>query len=296
MKKIIWMLTCVAIGLSGCGIADISQSYTLPLNQSKQIAAQKIEEVIQAQGFDIMQHHNLYSLEVTDHWRGFLGKIAKLWPEPKTTFSFKYNFNTFDGSATFLTGKKEGNIIGVQSWEFYEKDKGGEDFVNKDTGDKHNPMEFGIVVLHYFIELPYRLRNAPIKRYYGQKMHNGNQYDLVFASWKSEAPNKEYDQYILWINMETKLVDYCIYTLRSNTNPFTRHKYGSIAYMDYKDIDGFKLATQMPIMLDDGVVTAASLDEYFHRFSIHDFSFGDFEESVLYPLPGLEKKMDYKEK
>jgi hypothetical protein len=117
-----------------------------------------------------------------------------------------------------------------------------------------------MVIYHYFIELPYRLRQAPILRYYGQREWKNVTYDLVFASWGEEAAHAEHDQYILYINPATKLVDYSIYTIRDNTSPFTRQKYGSIAFQEYKNIDGFQLPTKLPVLLDDGVVRKQSLD------------------------------------
>ena len=35
----------------------------------------------------------------------------------------------------------------------------------------------------------------------------GQIYELVFASWKSLEPSMEYDQYIIWINKKTGLID-----------------------------------------------------------------------------------------
>lgn len=280
--------------LNSCKIADLSQKTNLTSTESEKIATEKLSETIKAQGFNFLKEHNLYNVKVEDHWKGVLGKMVKIWPDTKTQFDFKFNFNTFDGSAKFLSGKKEQDIIGVQSWKFYEKTKNSSDYLNKDTGEKKNNMEFGIVVLHYFMELPYRLLNAPIKRYYGQKEKNGETYDLIFASWDQETPNKKYDQYILWINTNTKLVDYCLYTLRTNTNPLTRNMYGSIAFLDYKAVDGFKYATRMPIFLNDGVLTQKDYKKYFHQFSINKFNFGSFDETELYPLKNLTKKIDSK--
>ncbi len=284
----------IPIFFTSCRIADISQSTTLSPSDSERIAQEKIEETILVQGFASLQKQNVYSFTATDYWPGLLGGIAKIWPDKKTKFLFQHNFNTFDGRALFLDGKKEGDEIGVQSWIYYEKAKEKGEIENLDTGSKQNKLEFGMVVFHYFLELPFRLKSAPVKRYYGEASLRGNTYDLVFASWGSEAPNKDHDQYILWINRESKLVDYCVYTLRDNTNPLTRHKYGSIAFQEYKNENGFQVPTVMPIFLDDGVIKRKTLDKYFHRFNIHEFSLGGFEEARLYPLPDLEKQLDYK--
>ncbi len=288
------ILVPLFFSLTNCKIADISESSNLPVEQSEQIATEKLTEVVKNQGFDLMKAKNVYAFTGTDEWNGFLGKMAKIWPDTKTDIRFKHNFNTFDGNGIFLNGEKEGDLIGVQSWMYYEKKKGQKQVTIKDTGTKENPLEFGMVIYHYFLELPYRLQKAPIKRYYGQKKHKNQQYDLIFASWGSEMANKEHDQYIIWINQATKLVDYCVYTVRANTNPLTRQKYGSIGYLNYREIEGFKVPTLLPVFLDDGILTTPSFEDYFHQLSIRDFTFGGFEEKELYPLPNLKKQYDEK--
>ncbi|MBX2872899.1 MAG: hypothetical protein KTR30_12385 [Saprospiraceae bacterium] len=295
MKNIRLSFLFAVLGvISSCKIADISESSHLPTEESQRLAEAKLQGVIQAQGFEVLQEKNIYQFKATDHWPGWMGGIAKIWPDKTTNFLFKHNFNTFDGSALLLDGKKRGDLIGLQSWIYYEKTKDSIAIQNMDTGDKFNKLEFGLVVFHYFLELPYRLYHAPIKRYYGQREWRGQTYDLVFVSWESEAANPDFDQYILWINTDSQLVDYCIYTLRDNNSALTRHKYGSIAYQDYRDIDGFQVPFNMPILLDDGVVKKESLDKYFHQFTIQEFSFGGFEEQELYPLPDLPKMIDSK--
>ncbi|MEO1447903.1 MAG: hypothetical protein AAFV07_00150 [Bacteroidota bacterium] len=287
------ILLCFPL-LAGCSIADISQSSSVESDQSEQIATRLLDEVIQTQGFSVLAAQNLYTFEVTDHWPGFMGKLARLWPEPETDLLVQYNFNTFDGRACFRSGSREGDVIGVQSWAYYEQVAGDSLARNRDTGEEANSLEFGLVVLHYFLELPYRLRRAPIRRYYGERTLRGQTYDLVFATWKQEAPTPDFDQYILWINRETHLVDYCLYTLRDNKNPLTRQKYGSIAYLDYVDAGGFLRPSRMPVMLDDGIIKAKSLEDYFHQFTLHSFSYGGFDEATLYPLENLPKQIDTK--
>lgn len=295
MKKVLGIFLLVLIlCLYNCKIADISKESDLQVSESVRIAEEKLEETVKYHGFEVMQQKKVYSFTAIDRWSGFVGKMAKIWPDAETRFKFKHNFNTFDGSTQFLSGKREGDLIGVQSWQYYEKESDTASFTNKDTGEKHNSLEFGTVIFHYFLELPYRLQNAPIKRYYGQEKVKGDTYDRVFASWSSEAPNDNFDQYILYINTDTKLVDYCIYTLRANTNPMTKHKYGSVAFLDYKDIEGFLVPTKMTFFLDDGVIQKKSLDKYFHQLTIHDFSFGGFDELELYPLKGFKKQIDTK--
>ncbi len=295
MKNFIFhVIFILSIFLSGCKIADISIETNSKLtDQESELKATKLlQKVIRLQNFNKLDSSITYSFTANDHWPGLLGKMTKLWPDQSTNFQFNYNFNTFDGQAHFLDGEKEGDLIGLQSWNFYER-KRDEPSITKKPNDNHQSHVFGLAVFHYFVELPYRLSNAPYKRYYGEAAIRDQKYDLVFVSWIDENPHPEYDQYIVYINRKTGLLDYCIYTLRDNKNPLTRNKYGSIAYVNYQDFDGFRVATDMPIMIDDGVLHTP-LENYFHKISIKDFSLGSFEESILYPIPGIEKQIDSK--
>ena len=279
--------------MTSCKIADISKRTSLETVSSEKIATQKLDEVISTQGFAVMASKNTFEFTATDHWPGFMGKMLKIWPDQKSTLKFKHNFNTFDGNGLFLNGKKEGDLIGVQSWHYYEKEKNSDQIKPYKTKDKKQ-LAFAMVIFHYFLELPYRLQQAPIKRYYGQQTKNGQTYDLIFASWISETPNPDHDQYIVWINNKTKLVDYCEYTLRDNKSPFTRNKYGSIAFEDYRNINGFMVPFNMPVMLNSGIIKKKTTKKYFHQITLDNFSFGGFSEAELYPIPGIEKQFDTK--
>ena len=165
MRKNLLILISATLLLTACKIADISQPSELHPQTSAQIAEEKLAKVLEAQGFEVLEEKKLYQARVTDDWKGFLGKMARLWPDPYTQFQFRFNFNTFDGNADVLSGEKQGDLIGVQNWQYYEKTAGSGQ-AEKAEAKTH---EFGIVVLHYFIELPYRLYHAPLKRYYGEQ-------------------------------------------------------------------------------------------------------------------------------
>lgn len=291
IKSLIY-LTVPSI-LTGCALADLSMHSSIPLDKSEQTAKDLLQQVVSAQGFEVLQEANTYEFNATDDWPGFIGKMTKIWPEQKSKIHFRHNFNTFDGSAEFLDGRRKGDKIGLQTWHYYEISSGDSKLKEIDRNEK-NTYDFGLVVFHYFLELPYRLQSAPIKRYYGKAEKNNVTYDLVFTSWGSESANEEHDQYLLYINPNTHLVDYCVYTLRDPKRLLTKHKYGSIAFEDYTNIDGFMVPFSMPVMLDNGVITSENTSKYFHRFSIDEFILSGFSEQELYPIEGLAKKIDSK--
>lgn len=277
-----------------CKIADISIPNNLPLQHSEQLALQKLDAVIEAQGFAQLEVAQTYQCIVTDHWPGLIGGLVKLWPDKTARLAFKFSYGTFDGQATFQGGKRAGDIIGLQAWHYYEKLQEETKFQLLPQEKKAKKLAFGLAALHYFIELPYRLRNAEVHRDYGTEVIRGINYDRVFASWKAETPQADYDQYILYINPSTQLVDYCLFTLRDNKSPFTRNKYGSIAYLDYENVNGFMVPTRMPVMIDNKILRAKSFDKYFHQFTVEAFELGLFPTTELSPFSNLDKLMDVK--
>jgi len=282
------------LGLSSCKIADLSQETGLSVKESERTAKEKLAESIAAQGFGALEEKNTYQVTASNHWAGLLGKIAKPWPDALTEFEFYFNFNTFDGKAKFLSGKQEGQVIGLQSGEFYESDESEKSVQKVERLNKdQKKQKMGLEVLHYFIELPLRLSNAPILRYYGEKTQHGENYELIFASWETEAANKKYDQFVLWINEKTKLVDYVFFTVRENKSIFKRSHHSSMVYQNYRKQKGFLFPEKITVFIDDQLLHAEP-DDYLHEYVIREFKLSAFEEEILYPLPGLEKRIDAK--
>ena len=72
---------------------------------------------------------------------------------------------------------------------------------------------------------------------------NGKTYDRVLATWNQVEPQKEMDQYVVWVEQETHLIGKVAYTIRE-ANKFVS---GYAMFEDVKDFDGVKLPTRMPV-------------------------------------------------
>jgi hypothetical protein len=230
--------------------------------------------------------HQVYQVVMNDDWRGLAGKIGTMWPSQNIDLDLKYAVGTFDGQVEFLSGKRKGDKVGLQSWELYEVQNDSITFSEK--SDKK--MVFALTATQYFMELVGRLRNAELITYAGEKKFNGETYDLVFVTWEKLKKHKKDDQYLLWINKETGLAEYCEYTVRDIAFPgslFTT----CIAFSDYKDIEGVKIPFKQYVC-NGGPST--NLVKYLHRFKLKYFTFDSFPEKVLYPNKEMEIFGDYK--
>jgi len=273
--------------LSGCKMVDL-QTVDMKGDGLTSEAAQKgqvlLETAWKAQGMDKLHEHKTYSVTAVDHWKGLMGKMGKVWPESKGTMELRYAVGSFDSQVEFLDGKEEGLIAGLQSWNYYEIEPG------QDVAFKEKPNEriqFGLSAFHYFFELSDRLKRAPIVTYAGEKEHKGKVYDLVFATWETTEPHMEHDQYVLWIDKETGMLEYSEYTVRDNYLRFPGWKsfYGSIHFDDFREINGVMIPFQQTVFLNS---PKKKEHKYIHQLQISDFAFDTFDVTELNQNPEID--------
>lgn len=241
-----------------------------------------------AHGIDNLLKNEVYQFTATDEWKGLMGGMGKLWPQKTTNLSFKYATNTFDGQVLFNDGKTKGKTVGLQSWQYYEKDTSGKhNFEVK----KNTRYSFGLAAFQYFTELVGRMSNAEIIRYAGEKELNGTTYDLVYVTWKTEKANKEVDQYILYFNKTTSMLEHTSYTIRDTYLPGSSSFYGSIHFYDYKDIDGFMVPFTQTIVLNG---PKKNDEKFLHQLKLESFSFNGFNKADLYPNKSIKAIGDSK--
>lgn len=240
-------------------------------------------------GFNQLDNYTTYSFTGTDTWKGLMGKMGKPWPSAKSTIEFKYAIRTFDSQAHFLDGKRANTVAGLQSWNYYEKPPDGELAFT----DYNKRIDFGLSAYHYFFELLDRLKRAPIISYAGEKTFNDEEYDLVFATWEKPEPHMKHDQYILWINKETGLLDYAVYSLRDNFLKVPAYKafYGSIKFSDYQKVNGILIPFRQTVFLNQ---PKKKEKKNIHELIVSEFSFDDFDLEELYPDKALKKLGDRK--
>lgn len=285
------MLTIIAVGLLGT-TACLSTVSTKTVKREGLKNEKKGHEILteawETQGMNLLHTHQTYHVKGHDQWKGMLGKIGKVWPENESNIELKYAVGSFDGQVTFLDGKREGLVAGLQSWQYYEQEKGKElEFKKKQNAR----ITFGISAYQYFFELLDRLKQAPIVVYGGEKEFKGNSYDLVFVTWEKLKTHKEHDQYCLWINKKTKVLDYAEYTLHDTYLPGGSMIPGAIEFADYKKVDGILIPFTQYIY---AAGVKKKQEKYLHKLSVSSFEFDSFNDSLLYPNKTIEKIGDSK--
>lgn len=282
MLKVITMGFVATMFLQSCGMYDLR---TMPIKkegitvENTEKGKLILEKAWKLQGLDQLSNYEVYSFNGVDTWKGMLGKMGQIWPEMKAEIGFSYRIGTFDGRVEFMDGVQKGDIAGLQNWNYYEISGDQISFKDKDLKENRRKV-FGVAAFQYFTEMVDRLKNAPIISYAGEKEKRGQQYDLVFCTWGTEKPHDEHDQYLLWINKKTGILDFAQFTIRESYMKPPGYKLlgGAIEYADYRSVDGVMIAHEQLIY---AMNIKKKQDKFLHRMLVSDFKFDGFNLEEL---------------
>jgi hypothetical protein len=232
-------------------------------------------------GLEAWQKHRSFEVTAVDSWPSG----SPWWPASPQRFHAQRRLGTFTSRVELLDGAHQGEIWGIQSWASYKRQGPTEARFAPDRG-----IEFYLPTLQYFDELPFRMLAAPVVLYAGEGQYLGTTYQRVFVTWGSPAPHAEHDQYVLWINPASSLIDVVRYTLRDAvplSSPLMRplmkvFAAGTIHYGAYRRLDGVMVAFEQTVTLPPPEGTRRPLEEnYFHRIVIESARFDGFDPELL---------------
>lgn len=268
----IFLLLLSVLFLYGCvsflKLSDLQlDEYKFPNNPNK--AKLLLQEMGIAHQIHMWDSIETYNVIFEDEFYGFLGKQSHPFKEQKMTFSLNYIPKTFNGQLKIVSGKEKGATWGIQSWETYRKNINGEIEIKK-----NKDMKFWIPTYQYFIEFPSRIQEATAVDYIGNKTIQGIECEGVLASWNTVLPQKDIDQYVIWLDSKSKRIVKVEYTVRE------AYKFvsGAASFQDYKEYNGFILPSVLPVesnLLKEG---------YLHKMSIVNFTPNKLSSNVLTPL------------
>lgn len=121
----------------------------------------------------------------------------------------------------------------------------------------------------YWFEFPFRIAQAQIVGYGGTIAVDEKTYELVYCTWGNANAQASTDQYLLYIDPDTHLIDYVHYTNRS--------KYIFISltaqYLDFHTINGITIPHQQRIRLGSpGSGGAKILERSYHDVTLTETS------------------------
>ena len=207
-------------------------------NTDEAKAKRLLKEMGAAHGIQNWDKMATYTVEFEDQFYGKIGKKANPYSDSLTTFELSYVQKSFDGRMSFTSGEHSGKTWGIQSWNTYEFNESGEAvFV------KNEDAYFWVPTYQYFIEFPLRIQEATAVNYAGEQTINGKVCEGILASWETTKPQKKIDQYLIWIDKDTKRICKLEYTIREVMS-FIK---GAVYFNDYVDYNGILLPSSLPV-------------------------------------------------
>ncbi|MEM9933360.1 MAG: hypothetical protein AAF824_07100 [Bacteroidota bacterium] len=273
MKKVIRisLLVVSVLFIFGCvnffKMADLRVDY--PIISGEQAKAQQLmKEMGKAHNIHLWDSIGTYTVIYKDEFYGFVGNQGNPFKEADVTLSLDYLAGEFDGQLTIESGKEKGTTWGIQDWKTYQLENGAA-ILKKDKN-----MQFWIPTYQYFVELPSRIQETTALEYVGSREINGTKVEGVLASWNQVEPQKDIDQYILWIDAETKRIVKVDYTVRE----LYRFISGAAYFNEYRNYNGIILPSELPV--ESNLVKGGFL----HKMSIVNFKSEQVDVSALRPL------------
>ncbi len=250
------------------GTADL-RTKTAKKNKNEKKALSLLQDMAAAHQIHNWDSLSTYTVRFQEEMFGLIGKSSNPFPEAKSQFDLSYIPNTYDGKLSFVDGPNKDLSWGIQSWQTYTQRAGG-----APQFAKQKDIFFWVPTYQYFIEFPLRIMNANAFGYAGSKTINGTTCEGIIASWNTIEPQRHIDQYLIWIDADTKRIVKLEYTIREMYNFLT----GAAYYTEYKDFDGILLPTKMPVesnLLGKG--------KYLHQMDILDFTKNNVSLTELRP-------------
>lgn len=236
MKKV-WKTTLLIVALLMIGIlwflytpVDLRPTYLGNKIAEKDFAKGKalVKEMQDAYGGkENWLAHKTGTYVQTADWYGDKFGVAN-WDTIPQKFQMTATLGTDNAEFTLLNGPNKGQIWGVQNWKSFQKKDGQTAFISNEK------YQHKLIYKNYWFQFPFRFSEAPIIAYAGERTVNGEAYDLLYATWESEAANRKHDQYVLYLNKQTRMVKWLNFTVREKAN-FTNI---TAQFTDFKTING----------------------------------------------------------
>lgn len=168
----------------------------------------RLRAAAEASGLEAWRGVQRIEATLYDEWPGTTS-FMNPWPSSDTTMRLILRPGTMSSSARFLSGPKEGWTWGIEGGQpFRIEPAGGRTEVDDDT------IRFMLPTVHYLVDLPFRIGEAEHVLDVGEREIGGETFHVVYATWGSVAPNRDYDQFLLYISDTSGRIEKAEYTFR----------------------------------------------------------------------------------
>lgn len=246
-SSIIPALLCL-VALAGCGAVDLREDQMIQQGiaaPQAQRGRQILDEMAQAHGgLERFGRHGTAQVVLRDAWPNpALASLVSPWARGSQRLRQSMILGEETSQVELLDGPRAGWHLGIQRWATYR-------ISPWDTCSFEDDPEarFWLPTLQYFMEAPWRLHEATVVSWVGERQVEGRSYDLVFLSWGSDAPQALVDQYVAWVDRDTRRLRWLQYTVRD----FGPNIAGTMSYDVYERVQGLLWPKQMKTVGEPG--------------------------------------------
>jgi hypothetical protein len=245
----------------GCSTADLStdnlrKQDTQPDLREKAITI--FERSLNARGgYNTYKSFDSVQLRGTDFWHSSFVRLFTPVTEQEQKFEVVFATAGSEISYIFLNGTRKGQYIGVENGKTYRVIEKEREFADS------SKIRLYLEPLTHYLQWPYELYESPVLLYAGEENIENESYHLLFASSGGVAASPDHDQYVIYVNKETRYVDYIDFTLRSL---FESYK-GTLHYRDFRTVQGLVV----PFFI--GASDAVENKDFVHEFLFSEIQF-----------------------
>ncbi|MEE8148319.1 MAG: hypothetical protein V3T24_11985 [Longimicrobiales bacterium] len=194
-----------------------------------------LAELARSHGLDRWHSHESLQVEMSDTWFGPIGLAMNPWAVQSQEIRLGVQVGSWTTRMELMNGPNAGDVWGVQDMNaYFARGDGPAEFDPDPDISVAMPADFLAPTFQYFFELPLRIESASVVAWAGEAERDGQQYDLVYATWGSPEPQRHIDQYLIWINRETGRADRVEHTIRD----LASSGMGAIVYSGHQERDG----------------------------------------------------------
>jgi hypothetical protein len=201
-----------------------------PLPKDVERGRAVLAEAATAHGGHLWRRHDTWEVVLEDRWSDdwWIARRSP-WPDGATWLKFQFAPGSSDGRVEFLDGPEQGTIWGLAGGRTYAVAPGGP--VQWGKADR---MASRLPTMQFLIEFPQRITEAEWVTYVGKQDLEGRTVDVVFASWGTTSPDPTYDQFLVYVDQETRHIAAMQYTVRKSGRTLVGHRFWS----DLRPVDG----------------------------------------------------------
>jgi hypothetical protein len=256
--------------------ADIRPAGLRPQTAADEAAARlELAALREVHGARAWEAHRVMEVVFYDDWPLALTRIPLgPWPEARQKIRGKLLVRSWTTELELLDGEDKGERWGLQSWKTWRAEPDANAVFEESW-----MVATAVAGIRYFLELPLPQDTATFVQDAGPADWEGRTHERLYVTWNRPEPQRHFDQYLLWIDPDSRLVDRVDFTIRALSGLAV----ATARFEDYDEAGGVRLASR--IVIDAVLPTGHTLPV--HTIEVESRQWDTFDAADIEPDPEL---------